>query len=309
MIIISDNIITTNNFFGSSVEPLSSNVQFGDVVEIIKSRIFKNNSVKFYESKKKHDWNYIFLTEYSTESQFDILNKLLSQNIEVPNMLICLAEEGDGFHGFRNRSWKSEKGNIHLSFYYKPNNANKNFHTGLLIVAAVAILKTIDSIPSLDGKAKTKWVNDIVIDNSKVCGIITQSFSSGSIINGAVVGLGLNVLTNPRIDGDIFTPETSSLLSHSNSRDCNLLSVISNLLKNLSDGISMLNQENYQSLLEIYVKRSAIIGKEVSIYSDPINGELKKTLSGKVIDINENLELILENTPFPIKSGRLAIHY
>lgn len=307
MIILSDNIDSTSRHFNKNVELLSPYSSSILPYKELKKRLFEGNLINAYNCNKRYDWSYLLLSQYSNVSQFDVINKLIAEDIELPDKLICLAEEGDGFHGFRNRPWKAKKGNIHLSMYFKPQETFKNFHVGLLIVVAVAVIKTIDSIPNLDGIAKTKWVNDIVVNNEKVCGIITQSFSTGNEITGAVVGFGLNVLTKPNIQSDIFTPKSTSLLENSNSADIQLQTILDTLLTNLSECINKLNKGQYNSLLEIYIQRSAVIGKKVAVYSDSINGKEELIVSGEVIDINENLELILKNKSAPIKNGRLAL--
>lgn len=312
MIILADNFRVATGNLGKDIVPYYDSSILPNSVSFLKSRILKSTDSQIFKKNKQKFWEYLFLTEHSSESQFDILNKLISDNsdnVELPDKVICLAESGNEFHGFRNRPWKTEKGNIHLTLYFKPGNAAENFHTGLLIVAAVSVLKTIDSIPSLNGTAKTKWVNDIVINNSKVCGIITQSFSTGSKISGAVIGLGLNVLSKPEIENDKFTTKITSLLAESQNRACSLERVLESLLNNLAECIEQLNNGMYKSLLKIYTERSSIIGRDVTIYSDPIKGEPEKRFSGKVLSIKDNLELIIDGYNEPIKNGRLTINY
>jgi len=305
MQIICDNPDIANELIG---ETLKSRIELSnlpnDVNDLCK-HIFTKERL-YCESKIDDFWNYLLVNEYSNESQFDIINKLISKNYELPDKILLLASEGKGFHGFRNRPWSTEKGNIHLTVYFKPQISTPNFHVGLLIVAAVAVLKTIDSIPDLYGKAQTKWVNDIVINQSKVCGIITQSFSTGNKISGAVVGIGLNVLTEPKIELDKFTNSVTSIKKHTSSDDCNLNFVLNNLIKSLSEYIIQLQSGKFKKLLQIYRERSAVIGKNVEIYSDPVNGISEKILKTKVVDINENLELIVSNSKTTIKNGRLT---
>jgi len=307
MIILSDNHDTAVDFLTNDISDFSNRKSLPIPIEIIEKSLFRELNCKLYKSNDSDYWEYLFLTKHARESQFDVINSLISRNIQLPDKLICLAEKGDGFHGFRNRSWSAEKGNIHLTVFFEPQQTFEHFHAGLLIVAAVSVLQTIDLIPDLNGKAKTKWVNDIIINNSKVSGIITQSFSTGNNISGAVIGIGLNVLTEPKFKKDIFTQSASSLLSYSDVKECNIKFIFNKLLSNLSKNIELLKNDNYNSLLKIYCDRSGVIGKNVEIYSDPINGKIKSIITGKVIDINENLELIIENYPIPVKSGRLAL--
>lgn len=308
MVILADNLRVATDNLGKDIVPCNDSSILPNSVNFLKSRILKPSSPQIFKINNQKFWEYMFLTEHACKSQFDIINKLISENVELPDKIICLAKSGDGFHGFRNRPWKAEKGNIHLTLYFKPKNAVENFHTGLLIVAAVSVLKTIDSIPSLKGIAQTKWVNDIVINNAKVCGIITQSFSTGSKLSGAVIGLGLNVSSKPEIENDKFTTKITSLLAETKNGDCSLEVVLKNLLNNLANCIEQLNDGDYKSLLNIYIERSSIIGQDVSIYSDPIGGKPEKKYSGKVLSIKDNLELLIDGYNEPIKYGRLTIN-
>lgn len=306
MIILSDNHNSVLNHFGNNLNHLDSNLKNSFTVENIQKEIFSSTKFLKYNYDKPSYWENVFVSKHASESQFDIINKLVSNNIELPENFICLAEEGNGFHGFRNRSWSAKKGNIHLSLYFTPNNTDRYFHAGLLILAAVSVLQTIDAIPELSGMAKTKWVNDIVINNSKVCGIITQSFSTGNKISGAVIGIGLNVNSKPSFEKDRFTTTADSLNNFVGSDKLNLPNILNNLLSNLSKGIKTLEKGNYLELLDLYCSRSAVIGEIIEIYSDSINGENNLISCGKVLEINKNLELVMENQIETIKSGRLA---
>ena len=58
--------------------------------------------------------------------------------------------------------------------------------------AAVAMCGAIDSL--FDCKAGIKWVNDIYIDNKKICGILTEGvFDTDGKLITAIVGLGVNI--------------------------------------------------------------------------------------------------------------------
>lgn len=304
MKIFFDNIETVKNLLGSEVKILDENNE--DKIFIAK-KIFNQ---KFYNSTSSNFsdyWKYLFVEEYSSQSQFDTVCDLNSNNNDLPDNFLCLAETGKGFHGFRNRSWETKKGNIHLTIYFKPQNNINNIHPGLLLLGAVAVVKTIDSIPSLRNKAQTKWVNDIVLENSKVCGIITKSFSVGNSLSGAVIGIGLNVNSSPQIERDIFTPSTTSISELAFGAEVNIPSILSNLLKNLKSSIITLNNNGYDELLDFYIERSSVLGKKVAIYSDLSNGKNELIATGIVKKINKNLEIILENYSESIRKGRLSL--
>jgi len=68
-------------------------------------------------------------------------------------------------------------------------------------MAAVAIVKTIEELTGL--KPLIKWVNDIFLDNKKICGILTEAvtdYERGSI-ESLIIGIGINVTTTDFPEG------------------------------------------------------------------------------------------------------------
>lgn len=80
---------------------------------------------------------------------------------------------------------------IYLSIVLKPflNLKDTSFITTL---AAVSVCEAIESITSK--KSDIKWVNDVFIDNKKVCGILTEaSLNSKNELEFVILGIGINV--------------------------------------------------------------------------------------------------------------------
>ncbi len=307
MIIITDTIEKVKRLFSGYENLLLSRTIFRKGSTELEEQLFQDRKITEIEFSANQNWEKLFFIDHSHGSQFDILTNLLRSDKNIPPNIACVALTGEKFHGFRNRVWQTLEGNIHLSIYFVPQDSFENLHVGLLVLAAVSILETIDSIPNLSDRAKTKWVNDITIDDKKVAGIITQSFSSGNIVNGAVIGIGLNVEAKPTIDGDVFTNEAACLRQFSDSKQSSYSFLLLRLLEVLSQNIKLLNRNDYQVLWHKYITRSAVIGRNVEIFSDPIEGNPEILANGKVVNINENLELIIEGYSGKINKGRLAI--
>ena len=67
-----------------------------------------------------------------------------------------------------------------------------------LLITTCAAVCVSEAIEVLSGRsAGIKWVNDIYLDNRKVCGILTEAAFSqdGSALRYAVLGIGVNVAT------------------------------------------------------------------------------------------------------------------
>jgi len=307
MFVYSDNLELTHKFLGREIDLLKDKKDLHEGIKSLHHTLLSKKTFYKFRLDNIEYWNYLFLVKHAVKSHFDLLVELNSQSLYLPDGIVCIAGTGNSFHGFRKRNWDAKDGNLHISLFFKPKNLFENIHAGILIASAVSIVETIDSVPGLTGLASTKWVNDILINNCKVAGIITQTSSMGEKISGAMIGIGLNVKTKPIVEKDRFTPEVACLKDFTDSSQCNIECVLTKLLKNLAINLKMLNEKDYPKLYEIYCNRSAVIGKMCDLYSDPFKGSGELIHSGKIIGIKENLELIFDNDQTTFRSGRLYL--
>ncbi len=247
------------------------------------------------------------VVEKASRSQYDLIIKALGGNPALPHGLILLAGEGQGFHGQRDRSWTALDGNIHLVVHLAPRVPIYERPLGLTILAAVSALQAIDTLPGLAGRAATKWVNDITIDGEKVCGVLTYAQAEDNGVTGAVLGIGLNVETKPDVESSRFITRATSLREKSGSPDkITIAATIRPMLQALADNYRHFLAGGYFSLLDIYRRRSAVVGRWVEIHPDSPH-DPDEIIKGKVNAIGDNLELCLENRPQPVTRGRLAL--
>ncbi len=159
--------------------------------------------------------------------------------------------------GRMDRSWESPPGNLYFSLCTEK--------TSLLpLRASVAVAQSLEEIgisPSL------KWPNDVIVDEKKICGILTEVVEDRGII-----GIGLNVRSAP-IEGSICI---SDLLDTEFSLD----ELMKKILSNFYDIVDVLG---------IYKNYSSTIGEHVRI--ETIGGEFE----GVATDIDEKGRLVLED--------------
>ncbi len=307
MIIITDNVSFTENFFGKEFkwEIISDNT-FNET-ETVCNEIFERKIIWQTEEPEIQFWEYLFICEESLKSQYDIIIKLLDKNKINFSSCLCIAGSGKNFHGNRNRYWESVKGNIHLSALIRPDCRIENFHTGIVVASAVAVIRTIDEIPELENKAYIKWVNDILIEGEKVGGIIAHAKTEGEIINSLVIGIGLNIFAAPCIKSDSIVHNSTCISKFIKKNTISLKSVFYSLVKNLYLDYENLKYEKYNSILNFYRNRSLISGKKVKVISDPLEGESTEIYEGIVEKIGENLELYFQDKKTPVTKGRLIV--
>ncbi len=96
--------------------------------------------------------------------------------------------EGKGRLG---RSWSSPGGTgIWMSLILKPE-ILPQYASQLTLVAGLCVCEALKEVTGLS--AMIKWPNDIIINNKKVCGILTEMSAEMERINYIVVGIGINV--------------------------------------------------------------------------------------------------------------------
>ena len=272
---------------------------------------------KFFNRKKiasgliplESAFNHLFVREYINFSQFDFLIQTSKELAGLQGGIICFAGGGEKFHGFRSRKWYSLHGNIHLSLILKPERAIKNADTAFLILAANAVTQTINQLWRLNQPAKIKWVNDILIENEKVGGVLAQTQIQGEMIERVILGVGINVDGIPLIVNDSFVTGATSINAHIHGEKYRLSEIFWPLIANIDQNYQMILLDKYDTMLEYYIENSMVIGKNVEIYSDPPGAESELIAKGRVLSISEKLELLLSGSAEPVRKGRIKLTY
>lgn len=143
---------------------------------------------------------------------------------------ICVADHQTQGKGQYQRTWESEKGeNLTFTIAFKPGSGDRL--PLLTLCCALGVARAIDR----EGieNCKIKWPNDLLIDGSKIAGVLTESVFLGRSPERVLVGIGLNV--NQKTFGDAVGAEATSMALENNapvSREkilCAILSEIEHL--------------------------------------------------------------------------------
>ena len=93
--------------------------------------------------------------------------------------------------GRRGHTWISPKeSNIYMSLLIRPDFAPEKSRM-LTLIMALAVAEAINKVTGLS--SKIKWPNDIVVNNKKVTGILTEMIINGSNKPYVIIGTGINV--------------------------------------------------------------------------------------------------------------------
>ena len=116
---------------------------------------------------------------------------------------LVVAGHQTGGKGRRGRNWHSPQGSsIAMSLILKPK-LEAEYASMLTLIQAMAVAKAIEEVCGL--KAQIKWPNDILVNEKKVCGILTEMNLEMMEISSIIIGTGINV------NQDSFPEEISEI--------------------------------------------------------------------------------------------------
>lgn len=224
-------------------------------------------------------------------SQVSVYKSLESTNITAKAKATQGAKEGDlivalkqtGGRGRLGRNFYSPKSSgIYFSLVLRPNLTAEKV-SFITPVAAVAVAKAIED---LVGKSpKIKWVNDIFVNDKKVCGILSEAvFNSKGDAEYVILGIGINLIAPKDGFPDDIKSIAGGILDEGERLNAN--EIVATVVNNFFELYENLNSE---STVNEYKKRMLLIGKNIN-YSQ--NGEQK---SGRVEGIDNNYRLIIKN--------------
>ena len=237
-----------------------------------------------------------------------IYKTLESTNKTAKEMAVAGAEHGTVIiadsqtkgRGRYSRSYFSPSGGLYMSIILRPEVLNFENPTSVTAFAAVAVCEAIESIS--EKTPKIKWVNDVLIDEKKVCGILTEAvtdFESGSL-DWIVLGIGINVyIKTEDFPDDLQTSATSIFPNEKMFGVRNKLSaeIINRIL-----GYDITPRE--AEIFRKYKNRLAMLGNQVTVIQN--KNEYKAT----VIDIDAVGHLVVKNENgeiITVSSGEIRV--
>lgn len=104
---------------------------------------------------------------------------------------VYVADEQTAGKGRRGRSWLSEsRENLYFTLLLRPKLAPEKV-TMLTLVMAYAVAVAVEKVTGL--QTSIKWPNDIVVNDKKVCGILSEMKLDKQRCAYCVIGVGMNI--------------------------------------------------------------------------------------------------------------------
>lgn len=149
---------------------------------------------------------------------------------------IIIAETQTGGIGTKGRSWHTGNGkNIAITIIFKPK-CRVDRLKNLTIDIAKTMQKTIKDLYNI--QLDIKEPNDLILNNKKICGILTEISTTVEKINYMLISLGLNV-NEEKFEKEICDIATS--LKKEYKKDFNREEIICEFIQNLEKELTIIN--------------------------------------------------------------------
>ncbi len=183
--------------------------------------------------------------------------------------------------GRKQRSWSSSNGGLWFSIILRPKISLSNAMQ-VTMCAACAVTEAIQR--HLTIQPSIKWPNDVLIENKKICGILTEIAAEIDEINYLIVGIGLNV--NNTLP--IHLQKYSSTLKDEIKMEVKLTPILINILESFDLFYQTLKKGDLASIKKTWLSNSSTIGSQVKVRTD------REIVKGMAVDIGSNGELIVQ---------------
>lgn len=228
---------------------------------------------------------------------------LKEQYLDRTHSFVLLAEEQTGGRGRLGRSFASPAGTgIYLTILLHPTLPIQHIQF-ITIAAAVAVAEAIGQTAGFD--PQIKWVNDVLMEGRKLCGILTEAMIEGETgtVSSLVVGIGVNLRPNPDWPDEVRAVAGALSEFGSVPRRAELAAAI---LSRFERAYTMLEQGERDSLLERYRSRLCCLGKEITVISPAAKYEALCT------GLDENGHLLVRDESgqeHTLSSGEISIRF
>lgn len=296
---IAKNIGVSRNSVWKAIKVLKESGYRIDAVTNKGYTLVTNNDILSPQSIEKYlDDKYNVLVYPTVDSTNNEAKKLAAKGSAEGTVVV--SEEQTAGKGRLGRRFESpKKTGIYMSILLRPKfSAEESLF--ITTSAAVAVAKSIEKVSGKE--TKIKWVNDIYIDEKKICGILTEAsinFESGGL-EYAVVGIGINV----KLPEGGFPSEIAHIAGAVYDYECGddvRSRIIASVINTFFELYKKLPQKDY---IEEYRKRSLLTGREVEFTA------FDKENSGIVIDIDDEARLLVrlkDGTVHAFSTGEVTL--
>ena len=193
---------------------------------------------------------------------------------------VILAEAQTKGRGRLGRAWFSPKRKgLYLSLILRPVILPTQASI-LTLLSAVSICEALKQTTGL--VPQIKWPNDILINNKKLGGILTQIIAETDKINFVIIGIGINVNNDKK---SLILGATSLREQKKERVNCTIL--LQEILRKLEANYLSLIKSGSNSIIDKWRQHNITLGRRVKVYCQ------NREIEGEAIDIDADGGLLV----------------
>lgn len=208
--------------------------------------------------------------------EVDSTNNYLKQKADelLPNTCVIANKQTQGKGRMGKKFFSPQEAGLYLSILLKP---QCFVSESITAAAAVAVVRAIDAF--LQKKAQIKWVNDVYINNKKVCGILCEALFENNKPKYVIVGIGVNLI-KPKNDFDKDIKEIADAVFDDKNADFDAFAA-----KVINEFFDVVSNKDF---LQEYKERSLLIDKKVTF------NDFNQLYEGVVKEIDNDFAIIID---------------
>ncbi len=181
-----------------------------------------------------------------------------------PHGTVIVAERQTFGRGRVGKQWQSDNSSgLWFSIVVRPDLEPERIQI-ITLAASVAVVEGIRK--ELGINCGIKWPNDIILDSSKLGGILTELSAEPGHVNYVVVGIGINVNQSlSDFDTDLQNKATSIYIN--TGKQYSRVRLLGSILSSFEEIYRMFLEGRAEEIIERWSRYSITIGKEVKIVS------------------------------------------
>mgnify|MGYP004561441815 CR=1 FL=1 len=218
--------------------------------------------------------------------EVDSTNKYAKEHIkEFEDKTLIYTDNQTNGRGRLDRKWSyGGKDNIYASIVLKPSSEMKEIYSNLTQYLCVVLAKTFEEYGV---EPKIKWPNDIQIHGKKISGILAEGVIEKGMLQGLVLGFGINLNTKKEFLDKINQPATSLNVEIGEFVDREIF--LKKLLENFCLMYDRFIEDGFLLIKNDYIRRAGFLNKEVTVKV------FDKELCGMAEGVTDSGALILKD--------------
>ena len=189
------NLLKKENKISEKTVSELKDMDLSDFATVVKE-LGKEETENIKASEITKDLNTKFIGKnlyvYKEVASTNTVAKFLSMN-NIENGSVVISERQTKAKGRSGKSWESPLGGIWLSIILNPNVDYSKLPL-ITLATGVAVAKTLERVGIEN--PEIKWPNDIIINDKKVCGILTEAVTKFNTIENVIIGVGIDANLN-----------------------------------------------------------------------------------------------------------------